>query len=167
VLVLEVGTDIGFRMLFKELGLMEEAHPLLVFHGNCSVTTAIYDPDCIPVCLSTVRHESLELGLRNIVPCHDIIEVLPKYHLSSSILLLHIADRNGHDSIICGVIDMASHGGPMLDALYVIEHDPSFSRSPPGCIHLTKCTPDPGPTSDILKTNTLSESESCPGNLFS
>jgi hypothetical protein len=30
---------------------------------------------------------------------------------------------------------------------------------PPGCIRLTKYTADPGPTSDILNTNTLSESE--------
>jgi hypothetical protein len=86
VLVLEVGTDIGFRMLFKGLGPMEEARPLLVLHGNRGVTTAVYHPDSILVCLSTVRHESLELGLRDTMPCHNIIEVLPKYHLSSSIL---------------------------------------------------------------------------------
>jgi hypothetical protein len=86
VLVLEVGTDIGFRMLFKGLSPMEEARPLLVLHGNRGVTTAIYHPDSIPVRLSTVRHESLELGLRNTVPWHDITEALPKYTLNSSIL---------------------------------------------------------------------------------
>jgi hypothetical protein len=86
VLVLEVGTDISFRMLFKGLGPMEEARPLLVLHGNRGVTTAVYHPNSNPVRLSTVCHESLELGLRNTVPCHDIIEVLPKYHLSSNIL---------------------------------------------------------------------------------
>jgi hypothetical protein len=86
VLVLEVGTDIGFRMLFKELGPMEEARPLLVLHGNCGVTTAVNQPDSISVCLSIVCHEPLELGLRNTVPCHHVIQVLPKYHLSSSIL---------------------------------------------------------------------------------
>jgi hypothetical protein len=77
VLVLEVSTDIGFRMLFKGLGPMEEARPLLVLHGNCGITTAVNHPDSIPVCLSTIRHESLELRLRNTMPCHDIIEVLP------------------------------------------------------------------------------------------
>jgi hypothetical protein len=86
VLVLEVGTDIDFRMLFEGLGPMEEVGPLLVLHGNCGVTTAIYHLDSIPVRLSIVRHESLELGLRNTMPCHNIIEVLPKYHLSSNIL---------------------------------------------------------------------------------
>jgi hypothetical protein len=56
---------------------MEEARPLLVLHGNCGITTAVNHPDSIPVCLSTIRHESLELRLRNTMPCHDIIEVLP------------------------------------------------------------------------------------------
>jgi hypothetical protein len=86
MLVLEVGTDIGFRMLFKGLGPMEEARPLLVLHGNCGITTTIYHPDSIPVCLSTIRHESLELRLWNTVPTHDIIQVLPENHLRSSIL---------------------------------------------------------------------------------
>jgi hypothetical protein len=85
VLVLEVNTDIRFRMLFKGLGPMEKTHLLLVLHGDRGVTTAVYHLDNILVRLSTVRHESLELGLRNTVPCHNIIEVLPKYNLSSSI----------------------------------------------------------------------------------
>jgi hypothetical protein len=73
VLELEAGTDIGFRMLFKGLGPMEEARPLLVLHGNRGVTTAIYHPESIPIRLSTVRHESFELGLRDTVPCSDCI----------------------------------------------------------------------------------------------
>jgi hypothetical protein len=84
--VLEVGTDIGFRMFFKGLGPMEEARPLLVLYGNCGVTTAVNHPDSILVCLSTIRHESLELRLWNTVPTHDIIQVLPKNHMRSSIL---------------------------------------------------------------------------------
>jgi hypothetical protein len=86
VLVLEVSTDIRFHMLLKGLDLVEEAHPFLVLHGNRGITTVVYHLDSIPVHLSTIRHESLELGLRNIVPCHNIIEVLPKYNLSNSIL---------------------------------------------------------------------------------
>jgi hypothetical protein len=83
---LEVGTDIGFRMFFKGLGPMEEARPLLVLHGNCGVTTTINHPNSIPVCLSTIRHESLELRLWNTVPCYDIIQVLLENHLCSNIL---------------------------------------------------------------------------------
>ena len=62
MLVLEVGTDIGFCMLFKGLGPMKDAGPLLVFHGNCGVTTTVNHPDCILVCLHTIRHESFEFG---------------------------------------------------------------------------------------------------------
>jgi hypothetical protein len=145
VLVLEIHTDVHFRMLFEGLDPMEEAHPLLVLHGNRGITTAIYHPDSIPVCLSTVRHESLELGLKNTVPCHDIIEVLPKYHLSSSILGLHITDRNRHDSTICGVIDVASHGGPMLDTLDVIEYDPCFLQISSGLHLFDQVHPGSGP----------------------
>jgi hypothetical protein len=61
VLVLEVGTNIGFRMLFKGLGPMEEARLLLVLHGNRGVTTTVYHPDSIPIRLSTIHHESLNL----------------------------------------------------------------------------------------------------------
>jgi hypothetical protein len=86
VLVLEVSTDIRFYMLFNGLGPMEKARPLLVFHGNCGVITAVYHLDSILVRLNNVCRESLELGLRTTVPCHNIIEVLPKYNLSSSIL---------------------------------------------------------------------------------
>jgi hypothetical protein len=80
--------DIGFRMFFKELGPIEEARPLLVLHGNCGVATVVYHHDSIPVRLSIVRHESLEFELKNTVPYHNIIEVFPKYYLSSNILWL-------------------------------------------------------------------------------
>jgi hypothetical protein len=86
VLVLEVSTDINLGMLLKRLGLVEEASPLLVLHWNHRITTAIDDFDSISVCLSIVCHKFLELGLRDTVPCHYGIEVLPKYTLSSSIL---------------------------------------------------------------------------------
>jgi hypothetical protein len=86
VLVLEVSTDIRFHMLLKGLDLVEKACPLLVLYRNRGVTTTVYYPDSILVRLSTVRHESLELGLRNTVLWHNIIEVPPKYNLSNNIL---------------------------------------------------------------------------------
>jgi hypothetical protein len=73
-------------MLFKGLNPVEKVSPLLVFYGNRGITTPVYDFDSIPVRLSTIRHESLELGLRNTVLCHNDIEVPPKYTLSSNIL---------------------------------------------------------------------------------
>ena len=124
MLVLEVSTDIYFRMLFNRLGPMEEARLLLVLHWNRGITTVIYYPNSILVHLSTVRHKSLELGLRNTMLCYNIIKVLPKYILNNCILSLLTAHHNRHDLTICGVIDVASHCDPMLDTLDVIEHDP-------------------------------------------
>jgi hypothetical protein len=70
-------------MIFKGLGLVEEACPLLVLHWNCAINIAVYDPDSTPICLSTVSHKCLELGLRDTVLCHNIIQVLSKYTLNS------------------------------------------------------------------------------------
>jgi hypothetical protein len=53
-MVLEVSTDIGFCMLFKGLGPMEEARPLLVLQGNRGITTAVNHPYSIPVCFRIV-----------------------------------------------------------------------------------------------------------------
>ena len=78
--------NIGFCMLFRGLDPMEETHPLLVLHRNYGITTTVYHLDNISVCLNTVRYEFFELGLRDTMPCRNIIEVLPKYHLSSIIL---------------------------------------------------------------------------------
>ena len=48
--------DIHFCMLLKELGPIEGARSFLVIYWNCGITTIIYDPHSIPVCLSTIRH---------------------------------------------------------------------------------------------------------------
>jgi hypothetical protein len=153
--VLEVRTNIQLRMFFEGLDPIEEARSLLVLYGNCDVTTAVYHLDSIPVRLSTVHHESLELGLRNTVPCHDIIEVLPKYHLSSSILGLHIADHNRHDSTICEVIDVVSHGSPMLDTLDVIELNPRFFQISSRVHSFDQVHPESGPHLGYLENKHL------------
>jgi hypothetical protein len=107
-------------MLLKGLDSMEEAHPLLVLHWNLDVTIAIYEPDCIPIHLSTICHKFLEFGFRNTVLCHNNIEVLPKYTLSSYILLLYITNSNSHNLAVYGVIDMASYCRSMLDMIKII-----------------------------------------------
>jgi hypothetical protein len=73
VLVLEINTDIHFCMLLKRLDLIEETHSFIVLHRNRSITNTINDPDSILVCLSTVQHKSLELGLRDTMLCHYIV----------------------------------------------------------------------------------------------
>ena len=59
--------DIRFLMFLKRLGLVEEAHPFLVFYWNNGATISVYDPDNIPVCLSIVCHKSLKPRLKDTV----------------------------------------------------------------------------------------------------
>jgi hypothetical protein len=54
---------------------------------------------------------------------------------------------------------VASHGGPILDMLDVIEYDPRVFQISSWLHPIDQVYPGSGPTSDILKTNTLSESE--------
>jgi hypothetical protein len=79
------------------------------------------------------------------VPCHDIILVLPENHLHSSILGLHITNRNGHDSTISGVVNVASRGGSILDTLDVIEHDPRVVQISFGLHSIDQVHPGSGP----------------------
>jgi hypothetical protein len=62
---------------------------------------------------------------------------------------------------------MASHGCPLLDTLHMVEHHPRIFEITTGLHPLTKSTPLPGPTLDLLNTKTLSELEPWPGNKFS
>jgi hypothetical protein len=65
---------------------------------------------------------------------------------------------------------MASHGGPMLDLLDVIKHDPRVLQISSGLHSFDQVHSGSGPHLEHLeklKTNTLSESEPCHGNLFS
>ena len=77
--------DIHFCMLFKGLGLVKEASLLLFLHLNCGITTAIYDPNSITVCLSIVCYKSLKFGLRDIMLCHNSIKILLEDTLSNDI----------------------------------------------------------------------------------
>ena len=41
----------------------------------------------------------------------DGVEILPYDHLGSDVFRLHIAKRDGHDTTITGVVNVAAHGG--------------------------------------------------------
>lgn len=107
---------------------MKEACPLLILHWNCGVITSIDDPDIIWVLLSTICHKSLELGIRNTMPCQNSIEVLPKKALSSNVFWLHITNYKGHNTTVRKDIDMASHSRLILDMLELVKHNPSIVK---------------------------------------
>jgi hypothetical protein len=54
-------------------------------------------------------------------------------------------DSNGHDSTISGVVDVASHGGPILDTLDMIEHDPCLFQISSGLHSIDQVHPGSRP----------------------
>jgi hypothetical protein len=55
---------------------------------------------------------------------HGTIKILPKNNLRHNILRLHSAACNDEYHAIFPIIHMACHGGPILEALDVVELDP-------------------------------------------
>ena len=61
VLVLEVVLNVLLGVLFQRLAPMEIASALSARHRDLGITIIIDNPDCIPIGMSTINHESLEL----------------------------------------------------------------------------------------------------------
>ena len=59
---------------------------------------------------------------------HDVIEIFPKNHLSILVFRLEVAAGNGHHPLIDGIIDMASHCHPTVDAFDIIKHEPCIFK---------------------------------------
>jgi hypothetical protein len=111
-------------MLLQRLCLVEQACSFLVLPWNCRISILVDHPNSVPVSLCTVSHESFELRLRDAMPRENNIEILPEDALSCDIFRLHVANGDGHNAAVGGVIDMASHGCLLLDTLHMVEHHP-------------------------------------------
>jgi hypothetical protein len=85
VLILEVCPDVGLRMLLQGLYPLEQTCSLLVLHWNGNITASVNYPNCIPVSLSTICHESFKLGLSDTMLYYNKIQVLLEDTLSSCI----------------------------------------------------------------------------------
>jgi len=132
VLVLQIMLDIGFSVLDKRLRPVEEASPFAASDFDSGVPGAVDNANGIPVCLSTVRHEALEVWVGNLVAGHDLVEITPKEDLSILIFGLEVTTCNSHDTLVCTVIDVAGHGGPLGDTFDVVGHHPSILKIPSG-----------------------------------
>ena len=121
VLVLEVVLNILFGVLLQRLAPMKIASALLAGHRDLEITAIVDNLDCIPIGLNTISHESLELRRRYIMPSHDVIEILPKDNLHVIVFGLKIIACNGHDMLICGIINMTSHCSPISNTFDMIK----------------------------------------------
>jgi hypothetical protein len=164
VLVLQVVLDIELGEFFQRLGPMEVAGSLASINGNLRISRPVDNHDGIPIGLRTVSHESFEVRLGNSMPSHDVVEDVPEQHLSILVLRLEVAASNSHDALVGPVVNVADYGGPLGDAFDMVGHDPSMLEITAMLHALNQVDPLPGPTSDILKTKTLSVSSPWPGN---
>ena len=69
---------------------MKEAGVLTIEHLRLWISSSIDLANDIPIGISTIRHESLEVHNQEPIPSHDFIEAPPHDTLGLTILRLHI-----------------------------------------------------------------------------
>jgi hypothetical protein len=126
VLVLHIWLDILLCMSFQQCSLVEETSAFSVLHGNLWVTTAIDDSDSIPIGMCTVRHEAFEVGILDVILCHEIVRFSLYDTLDLRVLRLHVTYSDGHDLVIRCIVHVTRHCGPFFDMLDMVKHEPSI-----------------------------------------
>ena len=123
MLVLEVVLNELFGVLLKGLASVKITRSFTTKHGNLGITATVDNSNRIPVGLGAINHETLELWQWNSMSSHDVIEILPEDNLCVLVLGLKITACNGHDTLICSIINMTSHCNPIGNTFDVIKHD--------------------------------------------
>ena len=96
---------------------MEVACLLMAVDWIFNITAIVDNPNCIPLGLSTINHESLELYRTDTMPSHDVVEILLKNDLCIFALRLEITTYNSYNTLICRIAYMISQGGPIGNIL--------------------------------------------------
>ena len=135
MLVLEVVLNELFGMLLKGLAPVKIARSFTTKHGNLGITATVDNSNRIPVGLGAINHKTLEPWQWYSMSSHDVIEILLEDNLCVLVLGLNITACNGHDTLICSIINMTSHCGPIGNTFDVIKHDPSMLKISTG-LHL-------------------------------
>ena len=128
VLVLEVVLNVLFGVLLERLAPMEIASALSAMHRDLEITATKDNPDCIPIGLSAISHESLELRQWYTMPCHNMVEILPNDNLCLFVFRLKITACNDHDTLICCIVNMTSHSGSISNSFDMIKYYPGMLK---------------------------------------
>ena len=128
ILVLEIVLNELLSVLLKGLAPVKIAHLLTTKHENLGITATVDNSNRILVGLGAINHETLELWQWYTMSSHDVIEILLEDNLCVLVLELKIIACNGHDTLICSIINMTSHCGPIGNMFDVIEHDPGMLK---------------------------------------
>ena len=123
VLVLEVVLNVLLGVLLKGLAPKKLACLLTTKHGNLGITAIVDNSNRIPIGLGAISHETLELWQWYTMLSHNVVEILPKDNMCVLVLRLKITAYNGHDTLICSIINMTSHCGPIGKMFDVKKHD--------------------------------------------
>ena len=128
MLVLEVVFNELLGVLLKGLAPMKIARLLTTKHKNFGITTTVDNSNRIPVGLGAISHETLEMWQWYTMSIHDVVEILPEDNMCVLVIGLKIPACNGHDTLICSIINMTSHCGPIDNTFDVIKHDPGMLK---------------------------------------
>ena len=96
MLFLELILDMIVCMAVHGGGPIKEAGALTIEHLRLWVSTSIDLANGIPIGISAVRHESLEVHNQDPIPSHDFIKAPPHDTLGLTVLRLHITYCNSH-----------------------------------------------------------------------
>ncbi len=133
----------NFLGLFHNFGLIyyfvsihgltpvEKISSLSIQHQLTCISTTIDNSNNVPIRLSIIDHQSLEVWIGNTIIGHHLVQIPPHYTLTFHVFILHITYRNHHDLIVERIIHMADECHPTLNKLYMIKHDPSGLEVPP------------------------------------
>jgi len=105
---------------------MEQASLFLVNHLHRNISRIEHDIDNIPIDLCTICHEPFEIGVCKTKPEHHVVHFCPHDTLNFCGFKLHVTNCNGEHFVIQQVLNMTSHGGPFLNMLDMIKHQPTI-----------------------------------------
>jgi hypothetical protein len=143
---------------------MEEAGSLASIDGNLRISRSVDNPHGIPIGLRTVSHESFEVRLGNFMSSHDMVEVVPKKHLSILVHRLEVAASDGHDAQVGSIVYVVGHGGPLGNKFDNVGHDPSMLKISARLHALNQVDPTTRADLGHLENKTLSVSSPWLGN---
>ncbi len=110
----------------KRLSPMEQASLFLVNHLHRGISRTVHNTNIIPIDLCTTRHEPFEIGVYKTKFKHHLVQFCPHDTLSFYGFRLYVVNYNGEHFVVHQVVNMTSHGGPFLNTLDMIKHQPTI-----------------------------------------
>lgn len=135
VLVLQIVFGMKFGVFFQGTSLMEITPSLTAFNQNIGISRTIDDPHGILFGLRIICQKTSERWFWDSMPNHDVVEVMVYVQFNILVHILEVMANVIHDTMICFIVYVATHGGPLGDAFDMIGHDPNMLEIQPSQPH--------------------------------